>query len=372
MLDLLSGFHPFNQIDSDTFTALQPRMRMRDVRRGQTLLRRTAKSPDTFSFLLGGSAELRRSFFDRAMLHAGSDPALQPLDALLIGEGGQIVAIEDCRVVQISRALVEQSLAADALSSGEYAVATLHETDLTDEYLVSDGNVAVDWMSRFLQSPLAQNLPAMAIQQMLARLVSEDVAKGDVIVRRGSAGDALYVVLRGMACVQTEAQSVYQGREIYLMPGDYFGEEALVADTPRNATVVMESDGAVARLDRAAFEQLIRPHVISEADDALMERSLTADSDNKLVVIDVRFPIEFRLDGLPHSVNIPIPLLRARLHLLDKQRVHLITHHGGRRSELATFLLRQAGFSAYLMASEAHRFAHIEVFPRDSFVERSA
>src|SRR5690606_32998399 len=315
------------------------------------------------------TAELRRSFFDRAMLYGGSDRALEPLDSLLLGEGGQIVAIEDCVVVRIARNAVDDALA--AAGSNAYDVAALSDADLTDDYLVSDGAVAVDWMSRFLQSPLAQNLPASIIQQLLTRVIPQDVAKGEAIVRRGSVGDAFYIVLRGVACVQTEVEGIHQGREIALLPGEYFGEEALVADVPRNATVLMESDGAVGRIDSDAFEQLIRPHVIAQADDGLMERSLTADSDERLVVMDVRFPIEFRLDGLPHSINIPIPLLRARLHLLDKHRVHLITRHGGRRSELATFLLRQAGFEAYLMAPSSHRFAHIEVFSSDSFAERA-
>lgn len=368
-LDLLASCYPLDQIDRDQLVGLQSRMKTREYKRGQTLMRRTNKASDKFTFLTSGSAELRRSFFDRAILHAGREPALQPLDSLLQGDGGQIVALDDCSVVLVSRDLIDRALAAN--ESSEYSVAALHETDLSDDYLVSDGQISVDWMSRFLQSPLAQNLPATAIQQVLARVVTVEMAKGDAVVRRGTPGDALYIVLRGMACVQTDAQSVYRGREISLMAGDYFGEESLVAETLRNATVVMESDGAVGRLDREDFDKLIRPHVICEADDALMERSLIADADENLVVIDVRFPIEFRQDALPHCVNIPIPVLRARLNVLDKKRVHLITRHGGRRSELATFLLRQAGFNAYLMAPAEHRFGHIDVFSRETFGDRT-
>ena len=369
-LDLLAHCHPLNQLDSDRLSALHSRLKTREYKRGQTLIRRTNKAADKLAFLARGSAELRRSFFDRVILHAGSEPALQPLDNLLLSDGGQIVALEDCTVVLVSRDLLDRSPAVD--TANDYSVAALHETDLTDDYLVSDGQVSVDWMSRFLQSPLAQNLPALAIQQVLSSLVTIEAAKGDTVVRRGTPGDALYVVLRGMACVHTDAQSVYRGREISLMAGDYFGEESLVAETLRNATVVMESDGAVGRLDREAFDKFIRPHVICEADDGLMERSLMAGADEKLVVIDVRFPIEFRQDALPQCINIPISVLRARLNLLDKQRVHLITRHGGRRSELATFLLRQAGFAAYLMAPAEHRFGHIDVHSRDKFGERTA
>lgn len=366
--DLLARCYPFHQLDGEALKLLQRRVKTIEYRRGQTLVRRTAKQSEKLTFLLSGSAELRRSFFDRAMLHAGADQALQPLDYLLMSDGGQIVALDDCCVAQVSRDLIDQCMASN--TSNEYNVASLQESDLTEDYLVSDGQVSVDWMSRFLQSPLAQNLPARAIQQALARLVPLEMARGDVVVRRGSMGDALYVVQRGMACVQTEAESVYQGREISLMAGDYFGEESLVAEAPRNATVVMESDGVVARLERKDFDELIRPHLICEANDALMERSLTAGTDDKLVVVDVRFPIEFRQDGLPHSVNIPISLLRARLSLLDKQRVHLITRHGGRRAELATFLLRQAGFDAHLMAPVDHHFGHVAVFSRESFADR--
>ncbi len=369
-LDLLARCYPFHQLDHQELQSLNAKIDTRECKRGQTLLRRGAAQPDKWTYLLSGSAELRRSFFDRETLQAGVAPALQPLDYLLLSDGGQVVALEDCVVVQVSRDLLDRSLASTA--SNDYSVAALHETDLSEDYLVSDGAVAVDWMSRFLQSPLAQNLPAACIQQLLSKLEHREAEKGEAIVRRGETGDAIYILTRGIASVCIDEHSVGAGREIALIPGDYFGEESLVADTLRNATVMMEGDGAIARLDRQIFDQLVRPHLVRQADDTMMERSLTAGTDSSLAIIDVRFPVEFRHDALPASANVPIPLLRSRLALLDKTRLHLVTHHGGRRSELAVFLLRQAGFNAYLMASHEHRFAHIDVFPRDSFGERIA
>lgn len=369
-LDLLAPCYPFHQLKTQELVSLKTKIHTRDCKHGQTLLRRGASQPDKWTYLLSGSAELRRSFFDRETLQAGSASALQPLDYLLLSEGGQIVAMGDCVVAQVSRDLLDRSLA--SATSNDYSVAALHETDLSEDYLVSDSAVAVDWMSRFLQSQLAHNLPATCIQQVLAKLEHRDVEKGEAIVRKGEIGDAIYVLTRGVATICTDEHSVYAGREIALIPGDYFGEESLVADTLRNATVTMDADGAVARLDREVFDQLVRPHLVREASDALMERSLTASTDQSLAIIDVRFPVEFRCDALPATTNIPIPLLRSRLALFDKTRLHLVTRHGGRRSELAVFLLRQAGIDAYLMASAEHRFAHIEVFPRDSFVGRIA
>ena len=369
-LVLLASCYPFHQLEPQEFLSLKTKIDTCECKRGQTLLRRGANQSEKWTYLLSGSAELRRSFFDRELLQAGAAPALQPLDYLLLSDGGQVVALEDCVVARVARDLVDRSLASAA--SNDYNVAALHETDLSEDYLVSDGAVSVDWMSRFLQSPLAQNLPAACIQQVLAKLEHRDAEKGEHIVRKGEAGDAIYVLTRGVATVCTDEHSIFAGREIALIAGDYFGEESLVADTLRNATVTMDADGAVARLERDIFDQLVRPHLVREADDAMMERSLTAGNDPTLAIIDVRFPIEFRHDALPASTNIPIPLLRSRLALLDKTRLHLVTRHGGRRSELAVFLLRQAGIEAYLMASHEHHFAHIDVFPRDSFVDRFA
>jgi CRP-like cAMP-binding protein len=370
MLNLLARCHPLHQLDKAEIASLMDRAKTRDYKRGQMLLRSNSAQAGQLSYLLAGSVELRRSFFDRQLVKTGDELALQPLDYLLLSEGGQIVALDDCTLIQISREAIDRSLA--ACSPCDYSVASLSETDLTEEYLVSDGAVAVDWMSRFLQSSLAQSLPAQCIQQLLGSLVTAEVAKGQAIVRRGELGDAMYVVTRGAASVYVDDQSLFHGREIVLLPGDYFGEESLVADTLRNATVVMETDGVIARLDRKAFDKLVRPHLIREADDTLMERCLTAGVNDSLAVIDVRFPVEFRRDALPASTNIPISLLRARLSLLDKTRQHVVTRAGGRRSELAVFLLRQAGFDAYLMASSDHHFASVEVFARDSFVERIA
>jgi rhodanese-related sulfurtransferase len=358
-LDTLARCYPFHQIEQRDMAPLLQSLVPQIYKRGQPVLRSASKQADVLSYLVGGSVELRRSFFDRETLQAGEGSALQPLDYLLMSDGGQILALDDCRIVQVARDFIDRSMAVG--SPRDYGVASLHETDLSEEFLVSDGAVAVDWMSRFLQSPLAQHLPAMVIQQLLACFTSVDMERGAEVVRRGEVGEALYVVTRGMALVRTDVHSVFQGREFSLLPGDYFGEESLVADTLRNATVAMEVDGTVARLDREAFDQLVRPYLIPEADDAMMERSLVAASDDKLAVIDVRFPMEYRRDALPHSINIPVPLLRARVGLLDKERQHLVTYHGGRRSELAVFLLRQAGIEAYLMASSGHRLAQVSL-----------
>ena len=334
-LPLLGRCDPLQQLEAVQLDDSKPRSHAR----GQTLLRKSDVTATTFTYLLEGVAELRRTFFDRVTLTAGEGDALQPLESLLPADGGQVVALEECRTAQLSRDQIDRALATN--SSTDFSVAMLGDSDLTEEFLVSDGAVEVDWMSRFLQSPLANHLPAMVIQQLLACLQSREVAAGEVIVRRGEPGDALYLLTRGVALVHTDPDGAFGGRDFSLIPGDYFGEESLVAETVRNATVVMESDGSIARLDRSAFDELIRPHLIP----ALSERDISGREQ----LVDVRFPVEFRRRARDGSRNLPISVLRASLQELPSDQRLVVTPEGGRRSELAVFLLRQAGFDAWLM-----------------------
>lgn len=340
---LLARCYPLQQIDAQQLDELIRDSRPRTHARGQTLLRKSDVSNTVFTYLVDGRAELRRTFFDRVALVAGDGEALQPLELLLPAEGGQVMAQEACQTLQLSRDCLDRALVAD--SSADFSVAMLGDSDLNEEFLVSDGAVEVDWMSRFLQSRLANHLPATVIQQLLACLQSREVARGETLVRRGEPGDALYLLTRGVALVHTDPDGAFGGRDFSLIPGDYFGEESLVAETVRNATVVMEADGCVARLDRSAFDELIRPHLIPR----LGEGDVTGAEQ----LLDVRFPVEYRRDAREGSRNVPISMLRASLQQLPSDQRLLVTPEGGRRSELAVFLLRQAGFDAWLLQAAA-------------------
>jgi len=66
-------------------------------------------------------------------------------------------------------------------------------------------------------------------------------------------------------------------------------------------------------------------------------------------IIDVRFPPEYKHGHIEGASNVPVVVLRKRLRELDRNRTWLVTPEGGRRSELAVYLLRQAGLNAYLL-----------------------
>lgn len=74
--------------------------------------------------------------------------------------------------------------------------------------------------------------------------------------------------------------------------------------------------------------------------------------------IDVRTPDEFGIGALPGAVNLPLPLLRARLGTLPKDR-KIVAYCGvGLRSYLAERILKQAGFDAASLSGGYKTYEH--------------
>jgi len=86
----------------------------------------------------------------------------------------------------------------------------------------------------------------------LARSAEEVVfAKDDVIIKQGAEGDEFFILKRGTAGVEVNGHRIAT-----LKAGDYFGENALLRDTPRTATITAASEIKALRITREAFVKL--------------------------------------------------------------------------------------------------------------------
>jgi CRP/FNR family cyclic AMP-dependent transcriptional regulator len=79
--------------------------------------------------------------------------------------------------------------------------------------------------------PFFEDLTPEDLQRVATIGERRTFAEGQEIVARGEEGGGLFVVLSGTARVETG------GREHALVPGDFFGEMALLGARPRSATV---------------------------------------------------------------------------------------------------------------------------------------
>jgi rhodanese-related sulfurtransferase len=280
--------------------------------------------PDTSSEIVVGGTEAATRSLDKRKPAFSATKAITDVELLRIDE----------EVLDIM--LTWDQLAAPAVTSSRPAV---HDADRTDWRTLSGLFAAEN-----LTSGIFASLPPAHINELLRRFQRIKVPRGQVVIREDDEGDFYYVIESGRCQVmrQVGGASVELAE---LKAGDAFGEEALVADARRNASVSMKTDGALLRLAKADFIALLK--------EPLMHRLTRAEAEQRVaagaVWLDVRFAAEYGADKLPGAINIPLNEIRNLFGTLDRQKEYIVYCQSGRRSAAAAFLLSQRGYKAYLL-----------------------
>ena len=235
-------------------------------------------------------------------------------------------------IVKIERRYMEKILCWDQLSRAE----NFRHYDPSPE--------ANRWVFRLLQSRVMHKLPTAGIERMFQRFEAVDVRAGDVIVREGEEADYFYVIKDGAASV---SKSLETGDSVvaYLVRGDSFGEDALLANTVRNATVAMIKDGQIMRLAKRAFEEVMKPPAV----DWLTPGKASIFARQGAVVLDVRMPEEFAQRAIKGAINTPLYTLRETVNEFDRARKYVIYCNTGERSAAAAFIMAKMGFETYAL-----------------------
>jgi CRP-like cAMP-binding protein len=187
-------------------------------------------------------------------------------------------------------------------------------------------------------------MPAARIDELLRRFERIRAARGEVLIREGDEGDYYYVIESG----RFQVGRLVGGADVVLAElksGDTFGEEALVSEAKRNATVTALTDSQVMRLNRAHFNELLR--------EPLLRRLAFDQAAEKVhrgaLWLDVRYPSEYQYDKLPGAINVPLAEVRNMFAVLDRTKEYIAYCQSGRRSAAAAFLFAQRGFKVWLL-----------------------
>ncbi len=337
--NMLDRFNGFRFLDKKTKSFLIENARLLEFSTGEVILKAKEAHSTASYYLIGGEVELRHSFDRRVQMAFDDDSNTRALNDCL-GQSGQVKALEPCRVVAVAHEVVESSVTTD----GYYNVVEFSSVNALLDMEDINSNYQKEWQLEFLKGPLAKNVPAKIVHDLFASLEEVRLKAGDVVVKSKSYGDFFYILKEGEACIKTEAEGSFSGQEFLLGKGQYFGDEALVADTVRNATVVMATDGILGRLDKDSFLRLVKRYLVKE----ISREGLSLSSAGYLKVIDIRYPIEIPRGESQEGVNIPINKLRKALRDLEQKRTYLVVPASDIRSELAAYLLRQHGLEAYV------------------------
>lgn len=326
---LIKNLIPFNQIDDGELDKVLSKTRLETLPKGKMIFKRSESDGD-IHWLVSGAVDLLDENFEAKNRSAGEDATRHPIDN---NSPHRLTAVTTEVSVVLS---CDRSDMAGHMGSAPGAESAEEEAE-----------EGIDWMSTLLSSPLFEFIPPANIQTLFSKFEEMKFKSGDSVIRQGEPGDYFYVIQAGRAKVERSAgeKTVVLAE---LKSGDNFGQDALVSDTPRNATVTMLTNGTLMRLSEPDFQSLLMSPVIETVtmDEA---REMIAQGDPKTYIIDVRTPKEVEADKIPGSLNVPLLLLRKNLSKLKEDAVYCVICDGGKRSALGAYQLNEEGYSAYVL-----------------------
>ena len=331
--ELLRGFSPLDGLKRDNLAALARKIQIREMSPGQLLFKEGDTEKRTL-YVLSGTLELIDSGKVVGTVEGGTEFARNPI-APVYPRRVTARAKDRVQFISIDSDLLDVMLTWD--QTGTYEVSDLQGKS-------SQGGE--DWMTMLLQTKAFHKIPPANIQAIFMRMQQINYRSGDVILKQGSEGDYFYVLIRGAALVTRETPLSKEGIKLAaLQVGDTFGEEALISNAKRNATVTMQTDGAVMRLGKEDFKTLLNEPMLdwvsmSEAEDLIRSGAQW---------LDVRLPSEYDVQHLDGATNIPLYFIRLKINTLDQDKKYIVCCDTGRRSSAGAYILSERGYQAYVL-----------------------
>ena len=331
--ELLQRFSPLDGLKRDNLAALAGKVQIRELSPQQILFKEGDSEKRTV-YVVAGTLELVDQGQVIELIEGGTDASRNPV-APVFPRRVTARARDRVQYISIDSDLLDVMLTWD--QTGTYEVSELQgSSDVGGD----------DWMTILLQAKAFHKIPPANIQAIFMRMQQLNYKAGDIVVKQGEEGDYFYVLTRGKCLVTRETPLNKDGiRLAELIVGDTFGEEALISDAKRNATVTMTTDGSVMRLGKDDFNKLLNEPMLDWVNFEKAEEIVKAGGQ----WLDVRLPSEFENNHLDGAVNIPLYFIRLKIGTLDLDRNYVLCCDTGRRSSAGAYILSERGYKAYVL-----------------------
>jgi CRP-like cAMP-binding protein len=181
----------------------------------------------------------------------------------------------------------------------------------------------------------------MGAEETLFQKFGREIPKGTVLFREGEPGKEMYVLQSGKVAISKKVRDVEKVLAV-LGPGEFFGEMAIIANKPRNASATVAESAKLLVIDPKTFESMIRGNSeiavrmikklaerLSEADGQI-ENLLLSDPSSRVVhqvlqaaqthgrPMEEGIEIDFPVRDLPREIGLGEPAIRFMLDKLER------------------------------------------------------
>jgi len=330
--NVLRSMIPIGKLNDEQMDLLIQQSELLPLYNGQTLLRAGDVEPAHY-YLVHGTLKLVNQEGNVAVIYSGDALSFSPIaDAL--PRAYTVFAEADSMILKVNVELLE-----NLLCWGQVARCLLAEIAYDDNY--ADDYV---WIKKLLESRLFFKIASINIVKILSKFKEQAVKAGDVVVKNGDEGTCCYLIKSGVANVYIQEN---EPAIAVLEPGAVFGEDALVTNNPRNASVIMLTDGVLMRLEKLDFYQLLSEPAVTMVTAAKVYEFLQSGAE----LLDVRTQKEFEIQPCPQSRNIPLQLIYLKSALLNKNKLYITCSPTEERAKAAAYFLNEQGFKAFALQS---------------------
>ncbi|PVZ62973.1 cyclic nucleotide-binding domain-containing protein [Pelagibaculum spongiae] len=334
-IEQLEKLHPMSTMDP---AALRQLLAIAELHKTneKSLLFRKGSDNRSIMFLIEGELALIDDKKNVKKIQANTPNAAVSIDDAYPHQYSAM-SLSKVRYILINRKEFDRIASSDASSTKPYIVQELNN---------KPAHSGADWMTTLLHSKLYEKIPPSNIQTLFMSLESRTVTKGEVIINEGDQADYYFIIAKGEAEIKRKLpKSERLVRVGKVGIGKSFGEEGLLSDAPRNATVVMLTDGVLKILSKKEFKRLLQQAIIKNVDFNHAKEIITSGGQ----WLDVRLESEHANTPLSPCINIPLYRLRESTSLLDKNTQYVIICDTGKRSHSALFLLSELGYNAVML-----------------------
>ena len=343
--EIIKELSPINSLNSENRNDLIKKLNAETVMPGKYLFKK-GDMDKSHVYILQGEVEL---ILDRKIIKnlTGGTPDCKNPVAHSFPRSVSARAKTATAIIRVNSDMLDIMLTWD--QTGSYSVESLEEFEEED---------STDWMTRILQTRAFHRIPPANIQAMFMRMETVHYKPGDIVIKQDDPGDFFYIIKDGRCMVTRATPANPKGVKLATFSvGDSFGEEALISDSKRNATVTMLTEGNLMRLNKGDFNSLLNEPLLNWVDYAEAKQII----DDGGLWMDVRLPDEFKAKHLKNSINIPLIFLRMKANSLDKSKKYVIYCDTGRRSSAASFLLNERGINSCILTGGVDSADHDDI-----------
>lgn len=328
---LLRAFVPLGHLLDQQLQLLEQQADVLSLFPGKSLCQ-IGDNEAVYYFLLHGQLRFENLQGERTVLQSGEQASYQPI-AHQLPRQVDVQAMSDSQVLKVSAPFLEK-----LLGYGQTARCLLADI-ANDPAYYNDYH----WVKKLLESKLFYKVPPTNIRAILHEFMPMQVKQNSQIIQQGDVGSCCYLLKQGSADVFIAEQGL--DAVATLKAGDVFGEDALVNNKPRNASVVMKTDGVLLKLEKQSFYQLLQAPAVN----VVTVNNVLAFLAEGAQLLDVRTQEEFQLGHHPAAINLPLHLAYLKSSLLDRSKQYIAYSSSQERAQCAASLLAEKGFNVLVM-----------------------